>query len=69
MHQSAPLSLNKEMVIEARRYAKKLSEEGKLTRESPDVLKKIGQGENLGMVCSKVELSAARAVRKVIDTW
>lgn len=57
------------MVLEARKFAKKISVTGNLTHESPDKLKQIGQGENLGLVCSKIELSAARVVRKVIDTW
>lgn len=69
MHKSNPIELNKDLVLEARQYAKKLSVRGTLARETSDVLNKTGQGESLGMVCSKVKISPARAIKRIVDTW
>ncbi|KAJ7374895.1 hypothetical protein OS493_005249 [Desmophyllum pertusum] len=52
MHKSNPIELNKDLVLEARQYAKKLSVRGTLARETS----KIGQGESLGMVWRSVPL-------------
>ncbi|XP_078365295.1 uncharacterized protein LOC144649636 [Oculina patagonica] len=69
IHKSAPINLNKNLVLEARQFAQKLAAEGKLTHQSPHVLNKLGQGENLGMVCSKVKNSRRRAILKIVGTW
>lgn len=69
IHKSEPIKLNKDLSLEARQYAEKLSMEGTLTCQSSDVLDKLGQGENLRMVCSRVKMSPVRAISKIIATW
>ena len=69
IHKSVPIKLNKDLVIEARRFAQTLAERGRLIHKSPDALNKLGQAENLGMVCSKVKVSPRQAIVKIIGTW
>lgn len=69
IHQSVPIKINKDLVMEARKFAQTLAARGNLVHESPDVLNRLGQTENLGMVCSKVKVSPRQAIVKITGTW
>ena len=56
-------------MLQARTFAKKLLQEGKLSHDSDVDLKERNEGENLGMVCSASYIPSARKVKRIVQKW